>query len=239
MTKINYAEEIRKLVELQEIDKEIYGKKNVLDRVPERLKALDDELNNKSATLKKHSDELVKLQLDRKTKEGELSSKEQSMKKYQGQLFQVKTNQEYASLEKEIASIKADSSILEDGIISVLEGIDKAQKIVEQEKKILDAEGSKSGEEKKKIESEKTAAQAEHEELVKKREEFAKDLDKTILSKYERVLAGKGGVAVVPVVGDACGGCNMNLPPQVINEVKLMVDLRFCENCARILFLKG
>ena len=37
---------------------------------------------------------------------------------------------------------------------------------------------------------------------------------------------------------DACGGCNMNLPPQVINEIMMKKNLIFCESCARILYIE-
>ena len=61
-------------------------------------------------------------------------------------------------------------------------------------------------------------------------------VEKEFLVKYERLIKSKEALAMVSIEGDACGGCNINLPPQVINEVKLKQDLIFCGSCARILY---
>jgi len=54
---------------------------------------------------------------------------------------------------------------------------------------------------------------------------------------YERVLASREGLALVPLVNDSCGGCHMVQPPQVVNEVSLKATLVTCENCNRILYV--
>ena len=237
MTMVNMEDQIKMLIELQELDTEIFDRKKLLDAIPERIKELDNNLEEKSTNLKSLEEESKKLQVKRKEKETDLASKEETIKKYKTQLFQIKTNKEYTALEKEIASIKADNSVLEDEIISILDELDGIQKKVSKEKEILEQEKGKAQQEKKKIEDEKKVNEAEYNDLNNKRKEFAQKLDKNILSKYERILHNREGLAMVPVIGDACGGCNMNLPPQVVNEAKLKKEFIFCGNCARILYI--
>jgi len=236
MVVANMEEQIKMLIELQELDGEIYNKKRVLDDVPAKMKELDDTLEQKSAEVKNLEENSKKLQLERKAKEVDLGTKEDSIKKYQTQLSQVKTNKEYSTLEKEIANVRADNSLLEEAIINLLDKIETAQKDIKKEKEVFEEEKKKIGEQKKKIEAEKKAAQAEVDDLNNKRKDFASKVDKKVLSKYERILHNKDGLALVPVAGDACGGCNMNLPPQVVNEARLKKDLTFCGNCARMLY---
>ena len=235
MKEIDMKEQIEMLVELQKLDSEIFDRKKVLDEVPIRIKELEDELEAKSASLKGQEEGLKKLKISQKQKEMDLETKEQGIKKHQGQLHQIKTNKEYSALEKEIASLKADNSLLEEEIIKLLDQTDEMQKAVSGEREALEVEKKKAAEEKKKIEAEKNKSQAELNDLNAKRLEFVKNVDPGILPKYERILRSKMGVAVVSIAGDACGGCNMSLPPQVINEVKLRAAFVFCENCARIL----
>ncbi|UCD55557.1 MAG: hypothetical protein JSV93_01805 [Candidatus Omnitrophota bacterium] len=237
MTTVNMEEQVKILIELQGLDSEIFNKKRFLDAIPGRIRELDDSLEEKSANLKSLEEESKKLQVKRKEKEADLASKEQAIKKYQVQLFQIKTNKEYTSLEKEIANIKADNSILEDEIIELLEHVDEIKKKVSKEKEILENEKGKITQEKKKIENEKKINETEFSDLNNKRKEFVQKLDKNILSKYERILHNRDGLAMVPIIGGTCGGCNMNLPPQVINEAKLKKDFTFCGNCARILYI--
>jgi len=238
MVVANMEEQIRVLIELQGVDGEIFDKKRILAGVPGRIKVLDDELSAKSEKLKALEEESKKIQLSHKEKEMELKTKEETIKKQQSQLYQIKTNQEYTALQKEIGSAKADASVLEEEIINLLDGVDEIKKNIAKERETLEAEKVKTQQEKKRIEEEKKAAEAECAGLNEKRAEFTGKVDKNILSKYERILHKKDGLAMVPIVSDCCGGCNMNLPPQVINEAKLKKDLTVCGNCARILYAK-
>ncbi|MBL7155611.1 MAG: hypothetical protein ISS90_00525 [Candidatus Omnitrophica bacterium] len=238
MVEINTEDQIKMLVELQEIDNEMYNKKRVLEAVPERIKELDAAVQVKSANLKNLEEESKKLQVKRKEKEVELQTKEETTKKYQAQLFQIKTNKEYAALEKEIAGIKADNSVLEEEIIILLDETDEIQKKISKEREIFEGEKKKAREEKTKLQDEKKTNEAEYNDLNNKRKEFVTGIDKKILAKYERILKKWDGLAMVPVVSGTCGGCNMNLPPQVINEAELRKDLIFCGNCSRILYSK-
>ncbi|MGB2705566.1 MAG: C4-type zinc ribbon domain-containing protein [Candidatus Omnitrophota bacterium] len=238
MTEIAMIDTIKMLIELQELDSAIFDNKRLLDGIPERIKELDRILEEKSAKLKTLEEESKKLQVSHKEKEVELKTKEDTIKKHQAQLYQIKTNKEYAALEKEIGSAKADGSLLEEEIINLLDRIDEIKKNIAKERELLEEEKKKTDEEKKKIESEKKTSESEYNDLNSKRKEFTSKIDKAVLSKYERILHNKDGLAMVPIVDDACGGCNMNLPPQVINEAKLKKDLTVCGNCARILYAK-
>jgi len=74
--------------------------------------------------------------------------------------------------------------------------------------------------------------------LDMKRSQMTVDVDKANLKRYERILENKKGLAIVPVKGNSCGGCFMNVPEQVINEIKMHDRLILCEMCARILYLE-
>ncbi len=236
MDMIKMQDTIKMLIELQGFDSVIFDRKRLLEEIPDRIKAFDRIMLEKSEHLRALEEESKKLQISHKEKEGELKAKEESIKKHQAQLYQVKTNQEYTALEKEIASVTADSSLLEEEIITLLDRVDEIKKKTAKEKEILDGEKRKIDDEKKKIDIQRKAAEAEYKELNDKRKAFAAGVDKEALAKYERILHKKDGLAIVPVIGNACGGCNMNLPPQVINEAKLKKTLTFCGNCARILY---
>ncbi len=62
-------------------------------------------------------------------------------------------------------------------------------------------------------------------------------IDPTLLEKYlilkERY---QGGLVIVPVQDAICRGCNVNLPPQLYNELHRCDTLRFCPNCHRIIY---
>ena len=90
----------------------------------------------------------------------------------------------------------------------------------------------------KKGELEKIIAETEKEEQ-EFREQAAKAKDKVdprLLASYERIRKNyRNGLAVVPIVRDACGGCFNAIPPQRQSEIRQRKKIIVCENCGRIL----
>jgi uncharacterized protein len=234
--KPNLEEQIKLLVELQGLDTHIFRFQGELGRIPEDIKKIEEEFKQVTADLKKAEDDMKTLQLKRKEKEMDLESKEGNIRKLQTQLFQLKTNKEYSTMQEEIARIKADNSLIEEDIIKILDQMDVQNQEIKKEKDLLKAEEAKfnqmkkdKADEAKKLETELAGVKAQRLVLTEK-------IDKKILSKYDKIIHNRDGLAVVPVVNDSCQGCFQILPPQVINLVKMKADVVLCENCSRILY---
>lgn len=174
----------------------------------------------------------------KKDREMELGSKEEGIKKLQGQLYQLKTNNEYKIMLKQIDDAKADASVIEDKILEIMEYTDKSRLELEQEKKkIIEEEkvfilGMKKIEDKIKEMDERLAR------LDAQRRQVIPGIDKKILSQYERILANREGLAIVWVEDNSCKGCNMSVPAQVINLIKMYERVITCEVCNRMLYIK-
>ncbi|MBL7068468.1 MAG: hypothetical protein ISS34_01240 [Candidatus Omnitrophica bacterium] len=235
---MNIAEQIKSLVELQKLDSQIYKHNMRKGRIPLLIKELEDGFQKKGEALKEEDSNLKSLLVRQKEKENDLASKEETIKKCEGQLYQIKTNKEYTAMQQEIKGYGADKSVLEDDILALLDETEAKKRIIEQHKAALKDEEKKLGEEKEKVNAELKEIEEKLNSLNAQRSEMTSKIDRGMLSKYERVLKGKDGLAMVPVVEDSCGGCNLNLPPQVINEIKMEKDLVFCESCARILYIE-
>ena len=235
----NLKEQIRKLIDLQQIDKEIYDLSQKKDFIfPEELKKINEEFEQKKSTLKESEEALKKFQLKRKDKELELQQKEENIRKAQAQLYQLKTNKEYHAKLSEIEALKADTSVFEEEIIKILEEIEKQQKIFAEKKQSIAEEEKKHQEKKKEIEDNIKIAEDKIKTLTNKRNIIAKEVDSSILPIYERLLKNKGGVALSCVSGNMCSACHMRVTEQTINEIKMYDKLVFCGSCARILYIK-
>ena len=100
------------LKRVQEIDREIYQIRQELLSIPEAVRRLTEEFEAEKSHMAQLETKLKEIQLRQKKKEGELNEKESLIRKYDSQLSQVKTNKEYSALQQEIASLKADGSIV-------------------------------------------------------------------------------------------------------------------------------
>jgi predicted nucleic acid-binding Zn-ribbon protein len=75
--------------------------------------------------------------------------------------------------------------------------------------------------------------------LDEDREKVSRMIDPELLKKYLIIKKqNPGALAVVPVKNALCHGCNVNLPPQLYNELFHGDSLKFCPNCQRIIYLK-
>ena len=235
---MSVGDQIQLLAALQKLDSQIYRLKKDLNNVPVQIRGIEGSFRQKEMLLMKNEEEFKAVTMKRREKEMELQAKEEGIKKLQTQLYQLKTNKEYQTMEKEIAGQKADVSIIEEDIIKLFDEIDMITKESVRQKEILERERKASEEEKKAIEAGAKETEASLQALNGERSTLVRDIDKEFLSKYERILYSKNGLAMVSVRHEACGGCNINLPPQVINEVRLRDELILCGSCARILYIE-
>jgi len=231
-------DQIKKLKELQDVDLQIIVLKDERRRLPEELNQDSQALEDCKSVLAQIEDELKDMQVSNKEKEVVLQSKEDHIKKLQGQLYQVKKNDEYKALENEIASNKADSSIIEEEILILLDSIDeKRQEVQIKRQDVADFESKLKA---KELEVKERVSQLDNEieSLSQGRSEIAALIDKEVVSVYDRIIQSKKAqLALVSIKDSACQGCFMHVRPQLINEVMLGKNLVFCENCARILYV--
>ena len=223
----------------QELDRKIYqAGVRLLEDIPEEKLQLKQSLENERVHLKSLEDALKKKQLSQKEKEGALAQKEANIKKIEGQLGQVKTNKEYSALQQEIAALKADNSLLEEEIIKSFDEVESADKLVKQERERL-----------KNIEKEYSARDAElakseaeaknvAEQFKKERSDILSQVEPDVRAKYDLIVQKKQGVALVKINGEICSACQIQVRPQLINEVRLALALVLCENCSRILYFE-
>ena len=231
-------DQIRKLVTLQEGDADIYTIRKELEEKPVRLQELEEAFAQKKTRLNTLEADFKKIQVERNSLEGDLAQKEQAIHKAEAQLSQIKTNKEYTAKIGEIEGLKADKSIVEEQILQSYDRADAVKAQIDAERQTLAKDETEFLEQKKTVQDEIQALKARIAEAEAGRAHRLEGIDKNLLARYERILNSRDGLAVVPVVGTCCGGCFMNVPQQVINEIRKRKEIIFCEICTRILYLE-
>ncbi len=229
-------EQIKILIELQKIDGQIYHLKKELAEIPQEQKEIDQAFEKKKTNMKAAEDQWKALQVKQKQKEGDLAAREEKISKLQAQLYQLKSNKEYSAMELEIKGQKADKSVLEEDILRLLDAVDQAKNGLSKEKEVLSSEEKKHHEAGEALKIRAAELQKKIQEHDEQRKVFVPNVERRLLAQYERLLKGLEGLALVPVVHNSCGGCHMELPPQVVNETQLHDKWIVCESCARILY---
>jgi len=230
-------EQIDFLIKLQVLDKELYLLGAEKKEIPEKIKAIDEALESKKIVIKNAENDLKALQVKLKDSEVDLQQKEEQVKKLDTQLYQLKSNKEYSAMLSEIAGVKADNSIIEEEIIKLMDNVETSKSKIMEEKGLFKKEETAAEKDKDIIKSRQREIDTRFSELSAQRQEAILDIEKQTLIRYEKVLKNKDGLAIVPIERGACGGCHMNLPSQVVSEVKIREDIVACGNCSRILYI--
>jgi hypothetical protein len=234
---IDLKAELSSLVRLQTIDTEIYALRDEKEAKPRLINELEiffEEKKQRLANLEKTNLDLLK---QRKDKELELACKEEALKKLQTQLYSLKTNKEYQAMLQQIGDTKSDASVIEDKVLELLDQLDKMKIGINQEKQNLQEEEKKFNEHKKKIEDRIREIEDRLAQLDAQRKQVTPEIDPKILAQYERILLNRDGLAIVKVEDNSCKGCNMFVPPQVINLIKMYESIITCEVCNRMLYI--
>ena len=233
----NLKDQIKKLVELQVIDEEIFRYRRELHDKPAELEAAKAEFEAKKARLKSAEDKLKVIQLSQKELEIDLKTKEEAITKADASLGLLKTNKEYQARLLEIENLKADKSIVEEKILMGYDDVDAAKKILEAEKAAVLQYEKEFNVKKKQLEDDLAVLDDHLKVKESQRTRLTPDIRPDCLSRYDRVLNHKEGLGIVGVVNHTCGGCYMHLTEQVLNELKKYEELITCDVCARILYL--
>lgn len=238
MSDVSIRTQIKKLVELQKIDFEIYNFKRELKEKPDFIAQLKEKFESNKEGLKKLDEKLKAILLDRKAKELELQAKEGDIAKANTQLLTLKTNKEYQAKLLEIEHIKADKSVIEEKILILFDDADRVNALIAQEKNKLTEEEKKFLVQKNEIDILIKELQDKLKVMETKRNQITPEINPAQLNRYERILENKDGLALVPVKNHCCSGCFMNIPEQMINEMKMHDRFISCEMCARLLYLE-
>ena len=229
-------EKLLSLLNLQKIESKLDEVQILKGELPMEVSDLEDEIQGLHARETRIEEEVNGINEFIAQKKEAIAAANELIKKYEKQTDNVKNSREYEAIQKEIEMQTLEMRLAEKHIKDANEEIsDKARLLDAAKKNIAAKEGNLKH---KKGELEKIISETEKEEnefraqAVKAREK----VDARLLTSFERIRKNyRNGLAVVPIVRDACGGCFNAIPPQRQSEIRQRKKIIVCENCGRIL----
>ena len=230
-------EQIIKLAELQKIDSEIAKLELFLKKIPAQIASLDERLESVVSSIETQEKTVDELNKRYRTYESDVQINLGKIKKSQEKLRSVKTNKEYQSSLKEIDDIKAKNSEIEDEMLGFLDQIEAAERHLSEHHQHYSQTVEELNEEKETIEQDAEYRRQKLSELESSRRGVAEALEPALLDIFDRIKAKQAdGVAIAEVKNAVCQGCNLNIPPQMYNELHQRNRLKNCPYCERIIY---
>ena len=229
--------ELDALLALQRQDSLLLEARRKRDDIPRRKEALRLQVNQAKAELEQAKKDLEQARIVRRAAEKDVEGLTADSVKLERQLHDVKTNKEYQAILHEIEGIKSKRSDYE---TRILESFEREETLTTGVKA---AEKKVAGEEAKLKQGEEDLAR-EGAELDQRLHSMTVDRDaikprvpQALLSRYDRLLGARDGVAVAEIRKGACGACFKGLTPHALQEARRGDQIKVCEACGRILVL--
>ena len=231
--------EIENLITLQKLDLQIRALDARLAQIPVQVEELEKEIATEKANLQTAETRVSESQKQRRALEGELEQLEAASGKYKSQLMQVKTNDEYKAMQRQIDNVQEEIGQKEEQILLIMEEAEGLQDNVKTRQKELEEGQKKVGVMEADLEAEASRLRTELGEQNRQREELLQSIDPDLLGQYQRVAGARSGIAMAEAKDEHCQVCHVRLRPQVYSEIRIGDQVLRCDSCGRILYYAG
>ena len=218
----------------------IHATERALEALQRRQASLPGEIEAQEAKAQAARDvvteqksTLAEAEKRRRDKEAELQDTEAQRDKFQGQTAQVKTNEEYTALLREIEHAGERISSIEEEILGAMEAVEEVSArlaTVEGEQKKQAEDHDRQAEERR---AELAQVEKEQVERASQLTSQVSELEPRLKASFERTRKGRGtGTSMIE--GAVCSGCHRDVPFEDVNRVT-GGELLPCTHCGRLL----
>jgi uncharacterized protein len=226
------------LIALQNVEIEMFKAEEGLRELPKEVSEIESIINARKKSLDAADEEIASYEERKTPLEAELKENQALLDAADARIKRIKTNKEYLALQREIDLAKKRKADIEEQVLTIMEKIEKKSSDRERIKNSFETDKVILEAKKKKLISQMKELESVLAEYKGKDGKLRKIVDKSLLSKYDRIKQSKKGLAVVECFEGVCRGCHMHIQPQLFNELIRGDKLIICPACQRILYVK-
>ncbi len=227
------------LIELQKLDLRIVEIKDQRRKIPERLQAVDAPLREARQLHQQTSASMEIAIKERRSDEQDLEVQEAHTEKMKSRLSELKSNKEYQAHLFEIEVANKKKGDIEEKILLCMEKVEQLQRATKEAQEKLSVIEKAFEQEKQALDKLEHSLSTELADLEAQQRARSTHVEKGLLARYNSIKASRKDHALAEVKEGICSGCRLQLPPQLISEVKRAEDLHTCPYCRRMLYWDG
>lgn len=227
------------LIELQKLDLRIMEITEQRRKIPERLHAVEAPLREARQALQDANASVETLTKERRAHEKDVEAQDAHTDKLRARLSELKTNKEYQAHLFELQMANKKKSEIEDRVLACMEKIEQLQQTVKDVQAKVQAAEEAYLQEKRVLDDLDEKLSVELAELESQQRDRSAHVEKTLLARYTKLKASRKDQALAAIKSGICSGCRLQIPPQLIAEVKRSQDLHTCPYCHRMLYWDG
>jgi predicted nucleic acid-binding Zn-ribbon protein len=227
------------LIALQKLDLRIMEINNQRRKIPERLQKVESPLREAQQLLQQTNTAIEILIKERRSHEKDLEAHEAHTEKMKSRLSELKSNKEYQAHLFEIEVANKKKGDFEEKILLCMDKIEQLQRTAKEAQEKLTVIEKAFEQEKQVVDELEHSLSTELAGLEAQQQTYSAHVEKGLLSRYNKIKAARKDQALAEIKEGICSGCRLQLPPQLISEVKRSQDLHTCPYCRRMLYWDG
>ncbi len=229
--------DVDKLWELQTVFTALNEREKQMAVKPEAFAAVDREYQSVNEEVTRLQQQLETLMKERRRVDGELADQQELLKKYQGQLMQVKNQQQYAAAWKEIDATRKHVKELEESVLKNMTEGEALQKQLDERSDGHSALQARYDKAHAEWQHSLSDLRKESDQLRAKATQIESTIPERLKNEFHKIYRQRQQVSVSRVVSDTCSSCRTRVRPAVAQQLK-RGELVHCEGCHRILYLE-
>lgn len=228
-------EKLKALAELQKVDMEAATLRKAADVHPRQIAELERELGAARSAIEAERNRLADIERQKLQLEQNIADEKDKVKKWEARLAEQRSTREYSALAREIDIAKKANLTMADEQVELTKTLAAAREAVKGKEAEFSARQQQLGARMGELRSKLADAESQVKALEGQRTGAVANVDPTLLRRYETIRKKKLP-ALVGVVAGTCQGCNMNVPPQLYNQLRTSLGTDVCPSCHRIIY---
>lgn len=227
------------LIALQKLDLRVMEINSQRRKIPERLQTVETPLREAQQLLQQTNAAMEGLVKERRSHEKDLEVHEAHTEKMKSRLSELKSNKEYQAHLFEIEVANKKKGEFEEKILLCMEKIEQLQQTAKEAQAKVSVVEKDFTQEKLVLDELEKKLSAELADLESQQQAHSAHVEPGLLRRYNGIKAARKDQALAEIKEGTCSGCRLQLPPQLISEVKRSEDLQTCPYCRRMLYWDG
>lgn len=228
--------DLERLIELQQVDLRLRDLNRQLELFPRRHAEAEAELTRAREALALHRAAHTESLKQRKKLEIDVQQLEERIGKHKEQMYEVKSNEAYRALQHEVEVDEKQKGQAEDRVLEAMIAAEEEEKQIKTGEAELKQVEQRVAATLRQLDAERAAREKEAAELRAHRGELRQQVEEDMLSTYDRISRGHGGIALAEARDEICQLCLIHIRPQTFAEVRRNDQIHYCESCHRILY---
>ena len=229
-------EKLKALAELQKVDLEVAALRKAADVHPKQIAELERELGTARSAIEAERNRVADVERQKSQLEQNITEEKDKVKKWEARLAEQRSTREYSALAREIDIAKKANLTMADELVELTKSLGAAREAVKGKEAEFATRQAQLSERMTALRAKLAEAEGQVKELEGRRSGVAAGVDATLLRRYESIRKKKLPALVGVMAGGTCQGCNMNVPPQLYNQLRTSLGTDVCPSCNRIIY---